>query len=242
MTAPLPNIVLAGMMGTGKSAAGRALARLLGRAFLDTDREVERRVGRPIPSIIETDGWEAFRSLEASVMAELAVPRGLVVATGGGALLKEAARAAALAGGTVICLHARPEVLAARLAGQPRPALDGVDGEGGRRERIRHLLDVRAPVYDSFPLRLDSSDLGVDAVADALARLLDLEPVTVRVPGAAPCPVVIRRGLLLEAGVFDAWLDGVVTVQVVADRAPWTHVGPALAASLAAAGKIPRVH
>jgi shikimate kinase/3-dehydroquinate synthase len=239
VSAPLRNIVLTGMMGTGKSAAGRALARLLGRAFMDTDDEVARRAHRSVPSLIAAEGWDAFRTLEHAVIQELARPRGLVVATGGGALLKEPARRAATRGGTVICLHAPPEVLAIRLAGQDRPLLEGaVDLEA----KIRQILDARAAVYEGFALRLDTGALSADDAADALARLLRLDPVTIRIPGARPCPVVIRRGLLSDSGIYTAWLEGVDKVHVIADRAPWQHLGPSLTASLADAGKIPRIH
>jgi len=239
VSVPLPNIVLTGMMGTGKSAAGRALARLLGRTFLDTDEEVALRAGRPVPELIREEGWDAFRALERAVIQELSTPRGLVAATGGGALLKAPAREAAAQGGTVICLHARPEVLAARLGPDSRPLLeDAEDLEA----TIRRILDARAPVYDGFDLRLDTGDLTPDAAAEALARLLGLDPVTVRIPGAAPCPVVIRRGLLADVGVYHAWLEGVDKVHVIADRAPWAHMGPSLTASLGELGMIPRIH
>lgn len=239
MSAPLPNIVLTGMMCTGKSAAGRALARLLGRGFLDIDEEIARRSGRSVPDLISGEGWDAFRELEAAVVAELAAPRGLVVATGGGALLKEPERAAAAAGGTVVCLRARPEILAARTGDGPRPLLDDATD---RMATIRRIMEARGPIYDGFALQFDTSDITPDAAAAALAQLLGLEPVAVQVSGGPPCPVVIRRGLLADTGIFHAWLDGVDKIHVVADRAPWKHLGPALTATLASAGKIPRVH
>lgn len=239
MSAPLPNIVLTGMMGAGKSAAGRALARLLGRGFLDTDDEVARRAHRSVLSLIRAEGWDTFRSLEGAIIQELSRPRGLVVATGGGALLKAPAREAAARGGAVICLRARPEVLAARLGPDARPLLEGAED---LEAKIRQILDARTPIYDGFDLRLDTSDLTADEAADALARLLRLDPVTVRVPGAPPCPIVIRRGLLADAGVYTAWLEGVDKVHVIADRAPWAHLGPILTAALTDAGKIPRIH
>ena len=239
MSGPLPNIVITGMMGAGKSAAGRALARLLGRTFLDTDDEVARRSGRRIADLIRDEGWEAFRDLERSVIEELATPRGLVVATGGGALLKAPAREAAGRGGTVICLHANPKVLAARLDPEGRPLLEGAtDPE----TKLRQILEARAPVYDGFELRLDTDDLTPDEAADAVARLLGLAPVSVRIPGAPPCPIVIRRGLLADSGVYHAWLEGVDKVHVIADRTPWAHVGPALTASLGELDMIPRIH
>ncbi len=239
MSAPLPNIVLTGMMGTGKSAAGRALARLLGRSFLDTDDEIARRAHRAVPELIREEGWDAFRTLEGAIIQELSRPRGLVVATGGGALLKEPARSAVAQGGTVICLHARPEILATRLGPDARPLLEGAEDLEGK---IRQILEARAPVYDGFTLQLDTGDLTADGAADELARLLGLDPLTVRIPGAVPCPIIIRRGLLSDAGVYTAWLEGVDKIHVIADRAPWQHVGPTLTASITDAGKIPRIH
>jgi shikimate kinase / 3-dehydroquinate synthase len=239
VSAPIPNIVLTGMMGTGKSATGRALARLLGRSFMDTDDEVARRARQSIPSLIDTEGWDAFRSLESAVIQELSSPRGLVIATGGGALLKSSAREAAASGGKVICLSARPDLLATRLGPDSRPLLEGAED---LEAKIRLILEARTPVYDSFELQLDTSDLSPNDAADALARLLGLAPVTVRVPGAPICPIVIRRGLLADAGIYTAWLESVDKIHVIADRAPWQHLGPALTASLTDAGKIPRIH
>ena len=88
------NLVLVGMPGCGKTTVGRALAQLSGKPFVDLDEEIVRRAGRPIPYIFQTEGEEAFRELEARVLAEVCAQSGQVVATGGGAVLRAENRAA----------------------------------------------------------------------------------------------------------------------------------------------------
>ena len=82
------NVVLTGMPGCGKSTIGRLVAERLGREFLDTDTEIEKRIGMPIPDYFAAHGEAAFRRVESEVIAEIVAPRtGIVVATGGGAVL-----------------------------------------------------------------------------------------------------------------------------------------------------------
>lgn len=100
------NIFLVGMMGAGKTSVGRALARDLGKAFFDSDHVIEARTGVKIPIIFELEGEAGFRAREASVIDELTSMQGVVVATGGGAVLSEANRQALRARGTVVYLRA----------------------------------------------------------------------------------------------------------------------------------------
>ena len=81
------SIFLVGMMGAGKSTVGVRLARRLGRAFIDADRELEERLGVSIPTIFELEGEEGFRRRETQLLDELSARDGLVLATGGGAVL-----------------------------------------------------------------------------------------------------------------------------------------------------------
>ncbi len=81
------NIYLVGLMGSGKTTIGRALARRLGRRFIDSDHEIEHRTGVRIPVIFEMEGEEGFRKREALVIGELSQHAGVVMATGGGAIL-----------------------------------------------------------------------------------------------------------------------------------------------------------
>ena len=106
---PEPNIILTGFMGTGKTAVGREVAARTGHPFVDLDDLIVRRAGKSIPEIFAQDGEPAFRALEAAVCGEMAAPAGLVIATGGGAVVDPANREALAAGGTVICLEADPK-------------------------------------------------------------------------------------------------------------------------------------
>lgn len=83
------NIVLIGMPSSGKTTVGNALAKLTGRKFIDTDEELIKRVGKPIPEIFESEGEEAFRRYEAETIASLAAENNAIIATGGGAILRE---------------------------------------------------------------------------------------------------------------------------------------------------------
>jgi shikimate kinase len=111
----LRNLVITGFMGTGKTTVGQAVAARLGRPFVDMDAEIERRAGKPIARIFAEDGEAAFRRWEASICAELGLQRGLVIATGGGALVNPLNRAQMLRNGTVVRDRRAPSPL-----GQPR--------------------------------------------------------------------------------------------------------------------------
>jgi shikimate kinase len=138
------NVFLVGMMGAGKSTAGRLLARRLKRPFLDSDHEVERRCGVKIPVIFEIEGEAGFRARESAVLAELAGLNEVVLATGGGVVLAQANRRLLAARGTVIYLHALPGALYDRVRqDRNRPLLATADPEA----RLRELYEVRDPLY-----------------------------------------------------------------------------------------------
>ena len=88
MTQPHGNIVLIGPMGAGKSAVGRALGRALGMDFVDSDDEIQDRTGVDIPYIFEKEGEAGFRERESKVLEDLAQRRGMVLATGGGSVMR----------------------------------------------------------------------------------------------------------------------------------------------------------
>src|SRR6187402_855134 len=99
------NIFLIGMMGSGKSTVGRALAQRLDRPFVDTDKVLVERTGVPVATIFEIEGEDGFRRRESGVLAELAQGNGHVVATGGGAVLAAENRDLIRSGGTVVYLR-----------------------------------------------------------------------------------------------------------------------------------------
>lgn len=152
------NLALYGMMGVGKSTVGRAVADRLGRRFADTDAEVVRWTGRSIPELFRDLGEEGFRDLERQVVEELAQYHDLVLALGGGTVLRDDNVATLLLTGVLVELRAAPEVLLERLTAEShgRPLLAGEDLE----TRIRGTLAEREERYAAV------ADVSVDAGRD----------------------------------------------------------------------------
>ena len=141
---PSPNVYLVGMMGAGKTTVGRLLARRLKLRFIDSDHEIEARCGVKIPIIFEIEGEAGFRARETQAIAELCGLEGVVLATGGGAVLAAANRAQLAARGTVVYLRATPEDLYARVKhDRNRPLL----ATAAPLERLRELYAERDPLY-----------------------------------------------------------------------------------------------
>ncbi|HMO51846.1 MAG TPA: shikimate kinase [Kiritimatiellia bacterium] len=165
----LPNIVLVGFMGTGKSSAGRVLAERLGMTFIDMDEEIVRREGCSIPDIFRDRGEAAFRALERALVVELAGQTGLVISTGGGIVLNPDNLRDFAVGGRVFCLKAKPETILARVAQDTnRPLLQGED----RLAKISDLLARRQLLYDAIPEQVDTEGHRPADTAEAiLARL-----------------------------------------------------------------------
>lgn len=166
----MKNIVLTGFMGVGKSSAGRRLAAALGRDFVDMDSLIEEREGRSITRIFAENGEAYFRRLEADLCRELAARTGLVIATGGGALLPPDNLRTLERTGLVICLDCQPEELWRRIGhSEDRPMLAERDTE--RFERLATLLKKRQPAYARIKHHLDVTHLSREEVTDQLCRL-----------------------------------------------------------------------
>ena len=131
-------------MGAGKSTIGRMLAKELRLPFKDSDKEIEERTGANIPWIFDVEGEAVFREREHGVIAELAQSDGLVMATGGGAVLRDDNRAALREGGRVIYLHATVDQQVHRTAkDRNRPLLRSPDP----RRVLSDLMAIRDPLY-----------------------------------------------------------------------------------------------
>jgi shikimate kinase len=137
-------ISLVGMPGSGKSTVGRHLARQLGRRFADSDTEIERRIGMPIRDWFASNGEESFRDIEQEVIDELSQSPGLVLATGGGAVLRPSNRDALHSRTHVFYLRSSPDELFRRLRHDTQRPLLQVDDP---QRRLRELFRERDPLY-----------------------------------------------------------------------------------------------
>ena len=157
-------------MGAGKTAIGRELARELHLEFLDADQELERRTGADIPLIFEKEGEAGFRRRERELLQELTQRQGLVLATGGGAVLDPANREA-LSRGFVIYLKASVTAQAARTGNnRNRPLLQS----GDREKRLEELYSVRAPLYEGLAaLTVDTDSGHVRQIARHIIKALE---------------------------------------------------------------------
>ncbi len=158
-------IWLVGMMGSGKTSVGRALAGLLERPFVDTDQLVEDLAGMSVAELFAAEGEEAFRQREAELIRQLAEgPAPGVLSVGGGAPGREQNRRVMRSSGAVVWLRATPEVLVRRLGrGEGRPVLGGPAGPEALLARVRELVELRRPWYE------DCADVVLD-VGEGLAR------------------------------------------------------------------------
>jgi shikimate kinase len=146
--APVPlhrgNLFLVGLPGAGKSTLGRQLARRLRKRFVDADTELEHRLGVSIPTIFEIEGESGFRDREETTLAELTALEGVVLSTGGGAVLRPANRLRLKENGTVVYLHAEPATLWTRIRhSRNRPLLQTSDPLG----RLAELYAQRDALY-----------------------------------------------------------------------------------------------
>ena len=150
-----PNIFLVGPMGAGKSAVGRQLARMLRRDFHDSDAEIEARTGVDIPFIFEKEGEAGFRRREREVIDALTALDGIVLATGGGAVLAPENREVLASRGLVVYLDASvdQQLERTRLSNH-RPLLDTPNPA----ERLAELMQERAPLYREIATLTVSTD------------------------------------------------------------------------------------
>ncbi|HEU5299972.1 MAG TPA: 3-dehydroquinate synthase [bacterium] len=188
------NVVFIGFMGTGKSAVGQIVARRLGWTFIDTDKRVEAKERATIPQIFARRGEEHFRQLESRVIAEAAGRRDVVIATGGGAVLRPENVRALREHGWIVSLTAPADVLLNRLSdGERRPLL-----RGDVRGNIVRLLDQRRPLYRDADLMIDVSVAPPERVADAVIDFLGRrgrQMIPVRL-GGRNYPIHVGEGIL----------------------------------------------
>jgi len=153
-------------MGAGKSAVGRQLAKALHMSFFDSDDEIELRTGVDIPFIFDKEGEAGFRKREARVIDDLSAKEGIVLATGGGAILDARNRSHLGARGFVVYLYTSVDQQVRRtLKGRQRPML----ANGDSREILERLMSVRDPLYREIAdLVVETDGRKVKAVAEEI--------------------------------------------------------------------------
>lgn len=164
------SIFLVGMMGAGKTSVGRLLAQRLHKRFVDADQVLEARTGVRIPVIFEIEGEEGFRAREAGIIDALTQECGVVLATGGGAVIRPENRAALRGRGTVVYLRASADELWHRTRhDRGRPLLQTANPRG----RLAELLSAREPLYEETAhLVVDTGSQSLRALVSRLESLL----------------------------------------------------------------------
>jgi shikimate kinase / 3-dehydroquinate synthase len=214
------NIFLVGLMGAGKTTIGRMLARKLGMRFVDSDHEIEARTGASIPWIFEIEGEASFRKREADMIRELTGQHGIVLATGGGAVLDPANRALLAERGTVVYLRASINSILQRTShDKNRPLLRTPDP----RKKLEELMTQREHLYREIAhLVIDTGRPNVQSMVNTI-----LDQITALVKarqgntmteqkcinldvslGARSYPIVIGCGVLDDAGLLGSHIGG----------------------------------
>jgi shikimate kinase / 3-dehydroquinate synthase len=218
------NIFLVGLMGAGKTTIGRLLARKLNRRFVDADHEIEARTGATIPWIFEIEGEACFRRREADVIRDLSAQQGLVLATGGGAVLDPVSRALLAERGTVIYLRASIGSILQRTAhDKNRPLLQTADPRG----KLEQLWTERDPLYREIAdLVIDTGRPNVQSMVQTILDQLAAQEhararkhartamneqahITLNVElGERSYPIEIGAGLLDDAALLARHIGG----------------------------------
>lgn len=164
------NLFLIGLMGAGKTTVGKILAKRLHWPFFDSDHEIEARTGVRIPTIFEIEGEEGFRNREVETIAELVSMRNVVLATGGGAVLRAENQRALKENGTVIYLRANVDDLYERTKhDRNRPLLQTADPKA----KLQALFEQRDPIYRQLAdVVIDTSRQNVNSLVAQLERKL----------------------------------------------------------------------
>jgi shikimate kinase len=166
------NIILVGLMGSGKTSVGKVLARLLDKEFIDSDHEIERVTGVRVPVIFEIEGEAGFRARERKMIAEIVARDNVLLATGGGAVLAKENRDLLHAHGTVIYLRAPVKSLLKRTQrDRSRPLLQVPDPAA----KLTELYEQRDPLYREVAhLIVDTGNQSVRTLAGQIEAKLKI--------------------------------------------------------------------
>ena len=161
----MKNVVLTGFMGTGKTSIGKILAKKLNCPVIDLDRQIEEKEKRKINEIFEKDGEAYFRRLEKEAVREAAQNEGVVITTGGGAVLDPENVRALREKGLIVALFAKPETIYKRVShSMARPLLNKAD----KFSEIKKLLEIRRPFYEKCDLKIETDGHTATEVVDMI--------------------------------------------------------------------------
>lgn len=169
----MKNIVLTGFMGTGKTEVGRLLAQRLGFTFLDADSIIEQEQKMTITEIFQRFGEPFFRDIETAVLKRLSEKEGVIISTGGGAVLRQENMDNLRKKGIIICLTASPETILRRTSNDTsRPLLQVKDPLN----RIRELLEFRRPYYEKADIMVETEGKSpIDVAEEIIYRIGELQ-------------------------------------------------------------------
>jgi len=164
------NVYLIGPMGSGKTTIGQRVAKRLGLEFFDCDHELEEQTGASVSLIFDVEGEEGFRERETRMLEQLTQRRGVLVATGGGVVLKQRNRELLQRNGLVVYMNTSVGQQLRRLnRDRSRPLLQ----TGDRKAKLARLAAQRNPLYEELAdIEFPSQNRGLDATAQMLAELI----------------------------------------------------------------------
>ncbi|MBT3091774.1 MAG: shikimate kinase AroK [Candidatus Thiodiazotropha endolucinida] len=167
----IQNLFLIGPMGAGKTTVGRQLAEFFHKDFVDSDHEIQRRTGVDIPTIFEFEGESGFRHRESAVIDELTAREGIVLATGGGVIMREQNRKLLSARGVVVYLHCSVRQQYERThRDKNRPLLSTPDPKG----RLNELMAVRDPLYrETADIVVSTEGRNTQSVVQDIRKLIE---------------------------------------------------------------------
>lgn len=169
----MANIVLTGFMGTGKSTIGKVLSRETGLRLIDLDELIEREAGMAVKDIFRERGEGCFRDMESGLVKRLAdgeFGNGLIVSTGGGAVVRKENREALRSWGTVVCLSSTAEEILRRVGDRDdRPLLN----TGEKKEAIERLLKEREEAYGDCDLVVDTASVSIKEAVRAIRNFVE---------------------------------------------------------------------
>lgn len=170
MNKPFTNVYLIGPMGSGKTSIGQRLAKLLGLEFLDNDHELEKQTGASVGLIFDLEGEEGFRKRETAMLKKLVARQKILLATGGGTVVREENRELLRNSGLVVYLRTSVGQQLRRLShDKSRPLLQSTN----REEKLARLAEERNPLYEQLAdLTFPSQNRSLDAASRALYKAI----------------------------------------------------------------------